>query len=812
MNNLWQDLRYGLRMLLKSPGFTAVVVLTLALGISVNTMIFSGVNAVLLRPLPYDDSDRNVYVWATNRQQGWDRISASIPDFVDWRDQNKVFEALAAFFHRNYHLIGGDEPQRVLSYHISASLFPILGVKPVLGRAFLPAEDQPASERVAILRHGLWQRRFGGDPSLIGQTITLDGESFTVIGIMAPDFWFPTKDVELWVPLRVNAMQLPRDRRFVSMIGRLKSGVRAEQAAAEMEAITRRLEREYPQSNTGWSANVVPMYKERLGPRARLALPILWVAVGFVLLIACANVANLLLARTATRQKEIAVRAALGASRHRLIRQLLTESLLLAVLGGAVGLLLTRWGADVVLALVPDYILGVDKISWEVIDARVLGFTLTISLLTAIVFGLAPALEASNPDLNESLKEGGRRTSGGARGRLTGHLLVVSEVALSLVLLTGAGLTIKAFLHLQRVDPGFNPEILLTLRVDLPTYKYPEGHQREAFYRQVLERIRINPEVQAVGAINALPLSGESHTSNFTIEGRPAVAPSDRPWGVHSTISPDYFRLMDIPLLKGRYFTDQDTAESALVAIIGEQTAYRYWPGEDPIGGRIRLEDPDISTGEGRWLTVVGLVRDVRNRGVDQEPLPELYVPHAQSPTGTMTLVVRTASEPVTLAAAVQSEIWAVDKEQPVYDIMSMERLLSDQIGGIRVFIWLLGIFAVAALVLAAVGIYGVMSYAVSQRTHEIGVRMALGAQPSDVLRLVMRQGFAVTIVSVIIGLAGAWALTRLMTGLLFGVSPTDPATYSGITLLLAVVALLACYLPARRAAKVDPMVALRYE
>lgn len=793
---------------MKSPAFTVVAVLALALGIGVNAFIFTGVNAVLLRPLPYSDSERNVYIWTANLQKGWDKASASVPDFTDWRGRSQAFESLAAYFPRNYNLIGGDQPQRVLSYHVSASLFPILEVKPVLGRGFLPAEDQPESERVVILSHGLWQRRFGGDASLIGRKITLDGDPFTVIGIMGPNFWFPAKEVELWMPLRVNVLQLSRDRRFVSVIGRLNPGVSAEKAETEMKAIALRLEREYPQSNAGWNVSVIPMYKERLGRRAGLALSIIWVAVGFVLMIACTNVANLLLAQVSTRRREIAIRMAMGAGRFRLIRQFLTESLLLAALGGTLGLLLARQGLNVFLALVPPYILGVDKI---VIDTYVLGFTLAISLLTTVVSGLAPALDASTPDLNELLKEGGGGATIGVSGRRLRRLLVVSEVALSFILLAGAGLMIKVFLRLQQADLGFDPKNLLTLRLDLASYKYPEAYQRKAFYQQIIERIMTIPKIQAVGVTNALPMSRGMSTINFTIEGRSTVAPSDRPWAFQSTISPEYLRVMNIPLLRGRYFTDQDTSESTSVAIINQQMAHRYWPGEDSIGHRIKVADPEISQGEARWLTIVGIVGDVRNRGMDAEPLPEIYVPHAQSPAGNMTLVVRTASDPLAVAAAVEHEIWAIDKDQPVYDVLSMERRLSDHIAGIRIFIWLLGIFAVVALAMSAVGIYGVTSYAVSQRAREIGVRLALGAQVNNILWLVMKEGLVIAIVGVVIGLAGGFALTRFMKGLLFEVRSTDPTISISISILLIFVALLACYIPARRAMKVDPIVVLRY-
>ncbi len=744
---IWQDLRYGLRMLAKSPGFTAVAVLTLALGIGANTAIFTYVNAILLRPLPIDDPDRMVFLWATNPSQGLNRNLVSAPDFADWRHRNRAFEDLTALFGATHNLTGVDEPVRVSSYRVSASFFPLLGVKPALGRTFLPEEERPGWRRVVVLSHGLWQRRFGADTGVIGQTIKLDGEAYTVIGVMPPDFQF-LGQADLWTPLALDAGRSDRSRRFLLVMGRLKPGVTIEQARAEMEAIAGRLGQEYPETNAGWGVNPVPLREEMFSGDAQLVLGLLIGAVAFVLLIACANVANLQLARAQSRQREIAIRAALGAGRLRLIRQLLAESMLLSLLGGTLGLLLALWGNELLSARYASSIPILDRVS---IDGLVLGFTLLLSLLVAAIFGLGPALQASKPDLNESLKEGGRSSTAGLRQRRVRSLLVVVEVALALVLLIATGLMIRTLIAFRTLEPGFNSDNLLTMRISLPAPRYPESYQVTAFYRQVLERIKNLHGVQAAGAISRLPLEGSRSNPNrsLIIEGRPVSSAAERPWAVDLTVSPDYFRTMGIPLISGRQLSEQDSAEATRVAVISKTMAHRYWPNEDAVGKRIRLGGVGS---DNPWITVVGVVGDVRNDDVDAPPLPQVYLPHAQNAERSMVLIVRTVSDPLSMVGAVKSAVWEVDKGQPVYNIRTMKQLLFEDLAGTHIIVELLSTFAGLALVLAVVGIYSVTSYSVSQRTHEIGIRMALGAGQPDVLRMIVNQGLLLALLGIAIG------------------------------------------------------------
>jgi predicted permease len=811
LEEVWQDLRYGARMLRTNPGFTSIAVITLALGIGANTAIFSVVNAVLLRPLQYSDPDRLVQVWQNFPQLGANQVTVSAPEFLDYKGQNRVFERMAAFRPQGYILTGGSEPERIFGARVSADLFPLLGVAPALGRTFLHEEDQIGGPRAVILSHGLWQRRFGSDATLIGKSLTLDGESFTVVGVMPPGFQFPPqRQNELWANVPFDANDLNRRGwRPLGVIARLKSGVSADQATAELKTIAGR----FPASGPVPSAYAVSLQEQVVG-RVRRALLVMLGAVSFVLLIACANVANLLLSQAAARQREMAIRAAVGAGRARLIRQLFVEGLPLSLLGGGVGLLLAVWIVKLLVSVNPGNLPRANEIG---IDLRTLMFTLSVSLLTGVVFGLAPAWQFSKLDLNQALKEGGRGTSVSFSRFSMRSILLVSQVALSLTLLIGAGLMINSFARLLRVDPGFDPRGVLTMQIALPQSKYSEIQQRAFFFEQALERIRRLPGVQSAGMTSALPLTG-SPDFGFTIEGRTPSAPGDVPQTNWRAISPDYLRTMGIPLRRGRYFSEQDHEKAAGVAIINETMARRFWPDGDPLGKRIKLGGP---TRPYPWMEIVGIVGDVKHDGLDAPVTPELYMPYAQTPFSqmpaglrfpAMSLVARNGSDHDSLAAATRAEIKALDKDQPITNIRTLDQLLANSISQHRFYLLLLAFFAAIALALAAIGLYGVVSYTVKQRTQEIGVRMAFGAQAGDVLRLIIKFGMKLTLIGALIGLAGALALTRLMKTLLFDVSATDPLTFASITALLALVALLACFVPARRATKVDPLVALRNE
>jgi putative ABC transport system permease protein len=812
MQTLWQDLRYGARMLLKKPGFTLVAVITLALGIGANTAIFSVVNAVLLRPLQYADPGRVVQVWQNFPQLGSNQVTLSAPEFLDYRDQNRAFERMAAFRFQGFTLTVGSEPEGILGARVSADLFSLLGVAPALGRTFLPEEDQIGAPRAVILSHGCWQRRFGSDAAIIGKSLALDGESFTVVGVMPPGFQFPPQAIqnELWANVPFDANDLNRRGwRPLGVIARLKSGAGMDQASAELKAIAGG----FPASGAVPSAYAVPLQEQVVG-RVRRALLVLFGAVSFVLLIACANVANLLLSQAAARQREMAIRAAVGASRARLIRQLFVESVPLALLGGGAGLLLAVWIVDLLVSVNPGNIPRANEIG---IDLRALGFTLSVSLLTGVVFSLAPAWQSSKLDLSESLKEGGRGTSGSFRRFSLRSLLLVSEVALSLALLIGAGLMINSFTRLLRVDPGFDPRGVLTMQIALPQSKYSEIQQRAFFFEQALERIRRLAGVQSAGMTSALPLGGNPDFG-FTIEGRAPNAPGDVPQTGWRAISPDYLRTMGIPLRRGRHFSERDHEKAAGVAIINETMARRFWPDEDPLGKRVKLGGPQRPY---PWMEIVGIAGDVKHNGLDAPVGPELYMPYAQTPFSqmpaglrfpAMSLVARSGLDHDSLAAAARGEIRSLDKDQPVTNIRPLDQLLANSISLHRFYSLLLTVFASIALILAAVGLYGVVSYTVKQRTHEIGLRMAFGAQAGDVLRLIIKFGMRLTLIGALIGLAGALTLTRLMKTLLFDVSATDPLTFIVVALLLTGVALLACWIPARLATRVDPMIALRSE
>jgi putative ABC transport system permease protein len=800
MGTLLQDLRYGVRMLLKNPGFALVAVIALALGIGANAAIFSVVNAVLLRSLPFNDPDRLI-VLKENKPPQFPEFSVAPGNFLDWQKQNTVFEKLAAIRGFSYNLVDTGEPERLRGARVSAGLFEMLGVKPSQGRTFAAEEDQPGRDTVVILSHSLWQRRFGADPNILGRTLTLNAATYTIVGVMPPDFQFPDRETELFTPVAFDSKQADQHgAHYISAIGRLKPGVSIEQARTEMSAIAARLAQQYPDSNTGWGVSLFKM-QEYESRDIKPALLILLGAVALVLLIACANVANLLLARATARQREIAIRTALGASRWRVIRQLLTESVLLALIGGGIGLLLAVWGVDLLLALAPE---DLPHVKGGTVDARVLGFTILITLLTGVVFGLAPALQSSRPNLNETLKEGGRGTTVG-HNRVRSSL-VITEVAVALVLLIGAGLLIRSFYRLQQVDPGFNPRNALAVALSLPAKKYPEEEQNARFYTQLIEKVSALPGVVAVGATQSLPIH-DDYVLGFNIQGRAPDAPGEEPSTNYYAVSPGYFKAMGIPLLRGRLFTVQDTKDTPRVAVINETMAKKFFPNEDPIGKGI-----NVTNGPERFREIVGIVGDVKQYGLDQPTTAQTYEPYLQTPFQGMTLIVRTEGNPTGLTANVRSQVLSIDKEQPVSRIRTLEQVIAESVAKQRFAMMLLGIFALVALVLAGVGLYGVMSYAVTQRTHEIGIRMALGAQQRDVLKLVVGQGMILALVGVLLGLLASLALTRVMTTLLFGVSATDPLTFLAIPALLAAVALLASFMPARRAMKVDPMIALRYE
>ena len=812
MRTLWQDLRYGARMLWKKPGFTAIAVLALALGIGANSAIFSVVNTVLLKPLPFENADRLVMVWERRPQQNRNAGPVAPADFLDWQSQNQVFERMAASSGQAFNLTGAGEPAQVLAQVVSPGYFQVLGAQAAVGRTLLEEVDQPGGERVAVLSHRLWQRRFSGDPAVVGRAITLDTESYMVVGVMPASFSYPDTDTEMWVAPqgRVPGIWLPgspdpatlRGLHYLLVTARLKPGVTIEQAQTEMETIAARLEQQYPDVNTGHTARVVSLHEQLIGD-VRPALWVLLAAVGFVLLIACANVANLMLARATARHREMAVRAAMGAGRGRLIRQLLTESALLSLLGGAIGLFLAMWGVDLLVALSPENLPRLNEIS---VDWRVILFTLGVALLTGFAFGLAPAWQASHLDLNSALKEGGRSATEGFGRRRLRSILVVAEVALCIVLLIGAGLLIRSFWRLTEVRPGFDPENLLTMQLSLPRAKYPAEAQMAAFYDQVLRRLETLPGVESVAATWLLPMSGQDAGRGIEVEGY-EPAPNERTNAAFGNVSPGYFRTMRIPLMRGREFAETDRAGAPGVVVVNESFARRFFRDQDPVGKRMRMRGNDEP-----WLTVVGVVGDIRHTGLAAEPRAEMYLSYLQSPVPFMNVVMRTSIDPVSLAPALRREVWAVDADQPVADISTMGQFVSNSIAGRRFNMMLLAVFAGVALLLAAVGLYGVMAYSVIQRTHEIGIRLALGAQARDVLKMIVGQGMLLTLIGTVLGLTAAFALTRLMASLLYGVTATDPLTFAGIPLLLAAVALLATYIPARRAMKVDPMVALRYE
>jgi putative ABC transport system permease protein len=806
IRDLWQDTRYGARMLRKSPGLTLVAVLSLALGIGAISTIFSFVNGIMLRPLPYQEPERLVLLDETAFKQGSPSIRVSFPNFVDWRQQNNSFEDIACYTAGGFIIssgAGGNEPEQLKCAFVNQGLFEILGVAPIIGRTFTADEDQRDHDQVVILSYGLWQRRFGSDPNILGQTLLLNNRSRVVIGVMPKGFQFP-EVAEAWGPLALNTKIWTRTDHGLLSIARLKPGVTLEHAQAEMIQIASNIEAQNPITNEGLSVSLTSLRAGLVGDYKK-ALIILLGVVGFVLLIACVNVANLLLARATARQKEIAIRAALGANRKRIFRQLLTESLLLGLIGGALGLVLAMWGMDLLLAAIP-----IDIPFWMKfdLDGRVFAFTAGCSLLTGFVFGTAPALEASNPDLNETLKEGGRSGSASGRHHLR-SVLVVAEIALSLVLLVGAGLMMRSFMSLQNVDAGINPEGVLTMYIAVPGAKYRAPEKRVAFFSALLDRLRTIPGVESAGTNSGLPLIGNNWGRSLTVEGAPVLPVGQAPVINHCVISPGYFGAMGITILKGRDFDERDARETPKVTIIDERLAREYWPGEDPIGKRIRFGPPEDNE---PWHTIVGVVREVKHDRLDASTRMSVYLPFAQMPIGGSSVAIRTSVRPKELIAEVRARVKELDPDLALTQVMPMTEVVARSVWQPRLYTVLFGVFAAVALILATVGIYGVMSYSVTQRTREIGLRMALGAGRKDVLKLVVGQGIVLASIGVGVGLAAAVALTRLMSTLLFGVTATDPITFAAVSVLLAGVALGACFVPARRAAKVDPMVALRYE
>ncbi len=809
LETLFQDLRYGLRILAKNPGFTAVAVLTLALGIGANSTIFTVVNAALIHPLPFRDANRLVTQWGNFPAIGYSGpLRTCDRDYAGWRDQNQVFDQIGAYGDWTVSMTGAGDPVRLLGAQTTASLFPMLGMSPAIGRGFSSDEEQPGHSHVALLSDKLWRGRFHADPAILGKSVTFDNEPYTVVGVMPADFGFPNES-DFWTPIPLTNQC---SNATLQVIGRLKPGVTIERAQADVSVISRRLDQDHGSSN--WQVTLLPLVRV-MGADLRPVLLILLAAVGLVLLIACANVANLLLARAAGRQREIAIRSALGASRRRIIFQLLAESVFLALLGGAAGLVLAVWGHELLaasVALLPRN-LGSPSVMARIasvgVDRWVLGFTLIVSLLTGIVFGSAPSIQASKPELNETLKESGRTASASlGRGRVR-NALVVGEVAVSLILLIAAGLLVRSLVSLTRVNPGFDPKNVLSMNVNLPESRYQTEAQLIAFEQRALRNLETSPDVRAAGEVFGLPMGGAIIRGDITPEGQSEATPNIFPYKM--VVAGDYFRALGIPLIEGRLFNPSDAVGAPSVAIVSSGMAKRFWPGKSPLGKRFKPGFPHDA-----WCTIVGVVGDVRTGGLKEESSLALYLPYEQAPSpflmSNLTFVVRTATDPVSAIPAARRSIQAVDPELPVFDIATMEQLVYRSVAEPRFNAFLLGIFATLALALASVGIYGVMSFAVTQRTHEIGVRIALGAEQQDVVRLIVGRGMLLTVTGVGIGVVGALGLTRFLAGFLFGVRPDDTVTFVLVSALLTGVALLACYIPARRATRVDPIVALRYE
>ncbi|HEY0763605.1 MAG TPA: ABC transporter permease [Pyrinomonadaceae bacterium] len=801
METLIKDLRYGVRSFLKRPGFLFIAISTLALGIGATTAMFTVVNSVLLRPLNFPEPERIVRFQGVNPRQGITESNMSVPDIVDWQTQSQSFEQIAGFVSGGVFLNIGDETERVRATAVTTDFFPLFKTNPISGRTIQADDMKEGAEAAVVISHALWQRRFGGTSDVVGRKIMMNGKPATIVGVMPAGFNYPN-DAEVWAAFQLKPTEEPRDNRYVSVVSRLKPGASLSQAQSEMDTISQRLSQNYSETNSGWGVRLTEL-RESLVGELKTSLIVLLSAVGFVLLIACANVANLLLARAATRQKEIAVRTALGASRLRVVRQLLTESVLLSVVSGIAGLALSVWLIKLLIAITPPNTPRIDEVG---IDLRVFGFTLTVTVLAGLLFGLVPALQTSRPNLNEELKDNGQRGSEtGGRNRV-GSFLIVSEIAISFILLAGAGLLIKSFMHLREINPGFNPDNVLVMRLTSPPGKYAQGEPRAQIFKQLVDQVKATPGVQSAGVILSLPLGGDTFNvwRGLIREGRP-MTPEEQTNAQHLAITPDYFQALQIPLKAGRFFTDQDNSQSTKVVIINEKLARELFPGESPIGKHFSIWRDEKFPRE-----VVGVVGNTR-QSLDEEPGEQMYVPYAQDPTwGSLSLVVRTSGEPTALAGSVREAIRSVDKAVPNYNLKTMNDVVFTSAAPRRVPMLLLSVLAGAAMLLAMLGIYGVTSYYVTQRTHEIGVRMALGAQIVDVLKLVLKRAMLLALIGIGIGSAGAVAVTRYMTTLLFGVKPIDVVTFVAVGAVLALVVLIACLVPARRAAKIDPLEALR--
>jgi putative ABC transport system permease protein len=807
METLITDIRYGVRGLWKRPGFTVVAVLTLALGIGANTAIFSVVNAVLLKPLQFHDPDRLVLVWEDATFAGFPHNTPAPANYVDWKTQSQSFADMAATAEETFNLTGDGDPERVAAYSVTANFFPLLGVPPALGRVFTADDDRPGAHNVAVLSHGLWQSRYGSDPQIVNRDIQLNGEKYTVVGVMPGGFQFFESDVRLWVPIGFTSEQLAnRGGHYLKVVARMKPGVTLDQAQADLAAVMARVAKDHPEETMEGKlgAFAVPL-REELAGDVRGSLVVLFVAVACVLLIACANVAGLLLARAVARRREIALRIALGAGRVRVVRQLLTESLLLAAVAGVLGSVLAYWSFAFLQKLVPEQMALLTSLT---LDLRILVFTLLISLATGVIFGLVPALQSAKVDLNEALKQSTRVTS---TGKLR-SALIVGEVALSLVLLVCAGLLIQTLFQLFNQYSALQPEQVLTMRTVLPRTKYEEPQKRDAFYKQVLDRVEHLPGVVSAGYTTSVPLVWKGGTSGFVPEGLSSPIPGLAYDANHRQVSANYLQTMNIPLRAGRYFDSRDNANSMAVVIINETMARQYWPGQNALGRRFNVGDPN----DGPWAEIVGIVADVRQMGLDEPVKAEMYLPYQQVPDWPgytpRDLAIRTLGDPMSIAGSVRQIVREVDPDQPISNIATMADVLGDEAAQRRIGMIMLAAFAGLALLLASLGIYGVLAYFVTQHTNEIGVRIALGANRRNILALVLKKGMGLTLLGIAIGLATSFAFTRLMSSLLFGVKSSDPVTFTVVPLLLVVVALLACWIPARRATKVDPMIALRYE